>query len=627
MDRTGKRTSQPLDKDDDAMRYTSSFSLLLLPLAILVVLASFLLVANSGVRYEISYPPMHILAPARVDNKGFFPDKPVESLVLFDSKAFAGAEHVKTVQDVLDSMQVRYDVFDISLKGEYDLTEYKNVVISFIDLEKHADHIPKLISWVEAGGQILFSIRPDPSNTFNGMYRKLGIVAKSDGLIVARGVNFISDLMPGAESIEAGTDFIASNSYFVELEPHCKIHLKSADDLQAPLLWECEYQRGRFVVLNSDQFNTKSDRGIIGAAYSLLQDNFVYPVINGSIYFINEFPSPIKQGTDDFITTQFGRDIQNFYINVWWPDIQQLSYKYGIRYTAAFLETFNDVVLPPYHKRAENEKYRYFGGLILNNNGEIGMQGYNHVPLCLSDDGVNQQLDYPGWSSLEAMELSIYESYSFAKSIFPDNKITTYIPPSNILCPEARRWLPQALPDLQVISSLYLPGEGGLAYEQEFSEAEDGIIEVPRILGGYELTSYMQWASINELGLHYVNSYYISPSDVLTDAYGSKKGWIYLHDQFEEYVKWLSESAPGLRNLTALEGAMAVQRFTRLAVKTQNVGGKLEISLGNFYDEAWLMMRSSKTPKSIDGGLITKVSSNLYLIQALKEHVEITFTE
>jgi Uncharacterized protein conserved in bacteria len=616
-----------MDENGDLMKHTYSFSLILLPLVILVTLASFLLIVQSGVRYEISYPPMHILAPAKIETQEYFSDKPVEALVMYDSNAFAGVEHVNTVLDVLDSMEVKYDKFDVSSDREYDLSKYKNVVVSFIDLQKHEDHLSGLLNWVEGGGHLLFSIRPDPSSAFNAIYRKLGIVSKSDGLIVVRGVDFISDLMPGAEGLKVGADFIDSNSYFVELEPECKVHLKSTDEFQAPILWECDYQMGRFVILNSDQFNTKSDRGVIGAAYSLLQDVFVYPVINGSIYFINEFPSPIKQGTDDFIAKQFGRDIQNFYVNVWWPDIQQLSHKYGIKYTGAFLETFNDTVLPPFNKQPENEKYGYFGGLILNNKGEVGIHGYNHVPLCLAEAEINQKLDYPGWPSLESMELSIYESYSFTKSIFPDNKITTYIPPSNILCPDARHWLPQALPDLQVISSLYLPGEGGLAYEQEYTEAADGIIELPRIAGGYELSSYLRWASINELGLHYINSYYISPDDVLSDAYGPQKGWDYLHGQFEEYVKRLSETTPSLRNLTALEGAMAVQRFARLAVKTEKEDGEVDISLGNFYDEAWLMMRSSKAPQSIDGGVVTQVSSSLYLIQALKPYIVVRFTE
>ena len=63
------------------MRRSYSYPLLFLPLAILVTLASLIMVANSGVRYEISYPPMQILAPANVDNKGYFPEKPMEGVV------------------------------------------------------------------------------------------------------------------------------------------------------------------------------------------------------------------------------------------------------------------------------------------------------------------------------------------------------------------------------------------------------------------------------------------------------------------------------------------------------------------------------------------------------------------
>jgi hypothetical protein len=79
--------------------------------------------------------------------------------------------------------------------------------------------------------------------------------------------------------------------------------------------------------------------------------------------------------------------------------------------------------------------------------------------------------------------------------------------------------------------------------------------------------------------------------------------------------------------MTAMEGAMAVQRFARLAIKTEVIGSKVNISLGNFYDEAWLMMRSSKKPISIEGGNITPVTSNLYLIQALKDHVVVILAE
>ena len=185
----------------------------------------------------------------------------------------------------------------------------------------------------------------------------------------------------------------------------------------------------------------------------------------------------------------------------------------------------------------------------------------------------------------------------------------------------------EALPGLKVVASIYLPEPTGLLYTQEFSEAPDGIIEFPRIISGYEMQDYAIWAALNELGLHYVNSHFVHPSEAFNIGQNSNNGWPYLRDQFTAYVKWLNESAPGLRQMTASEGAMAVQRFARLAVKSENTNanGNYQITLGNFYDEAWLMLRTSKTPQSIKGGSITPVAADLYLINASEPIIVVNF--
>jgi len=371
----------------------------------------------------------------------------------------------------------------------------------------------------------------------------------------------------------------------------------------------------------------KGSRGIVGAAYSLLFDVFAYPVINASMLYIDDFPSPIPTITNEVITKQYGRDLQNFFVNVWWPDMKELSDRYDLLFTGVIIETYNDFVTPPFEKQSEIERHQYFGGLVLDNGGELGFHGYNHVPLCQASDNKNQALQYPTWASTEAMELSVFELYSFAKSLFPDNNFVTYVPPSNILCSQTRQWLPQVLPDLRVIASVYLEEEDGLAYEQEFMEAPDGIVELPRIIAGYEISSYMRWAAINELGLHYVNSQFLHPYDVLIPVDGETKSWAYLYNKLEDYISWLHGAAPGLRSMTSQEGAMAVQRYDRLTVNSKMLSGAYMITLDDFYDEAWLMFRTNKTPLSIEGGVLSQVSSDKYLIKALETEIKIEFTE
>ena len=65
------------------------------------------------------------------------------------------------------------------------------------------------------------------------------------------------------------------------------------------------------------------------------------------------------------------------------------------------------------------------------------------------------------------MKAAIQELSRFNRSLYPEQKIYTYVPPSNILCEEARSWLAEEVPDLRVIASVYLPDVKVPAYVQE----------------------------------------------------------------------------------------------------------------------------------------------------------------
>jgi hypothetical protein len=483
------------------------------------------------------------------------------------------------------------------------------------------------MDWMENGGRVFFAIRPDTSSTFDAIYQKFGIITAVDSVVEVDEIELLTDLLPGTKGKIIGSSFMDGVSYSVQLEDNCIVHIVSTGSNRTPILWACDRGKGRIVFMNADQFGTKAGRGVLGAAYSLLYDVFVYPVINSSVLFIDDFPAPFPDGTDELINQQYSLTTRDFFINVWWPDMQAIAHDYDVSYTGGMIETYTDTVTPPLYKQLDTETHKYFGGSLLADGGEIIFHGHNHVPLCTADNDVNKLNDYPAWPNQEAEQLAMSELFSFGNSVFPNYKFVGYIPPSNILCSDSRSWLPLVLPDLKYISSLYLPEEGSQTYNQEFTEASDGIIELPRTISGYDINDYQYWVAANELSLHYVSSHFNHPDDVLDLERGAEKGWPYLRDKYAAYLKWLQDTAPGLRNMTGIEGAMAVQRFSRLAMETQNDNGTLEISLGNFYDEAWLMLRSTKKPLLVDGGSLTAVTSNLYLVKATQSKIIISFGE
>jgi len=484
------------------------------------------------------------------------------------------------------------------------------------------------MEWVEQGGNILFTIRPDPSEELDQVDRKMGIFSRSKQLIETTGVRFLTNLFPGVITMEFGSDFMTHTSLGITLEKTAIVHLVSADEWEIPILWEYPHGDGRVVVINSDQYVDKGSRGLVAAAYNLLLDVAIFPVINGSAFFIDDFPAPIPEGKDEDIFQQFGRDIESFYLNVWWPDMQSIQQKYKLRYSTVVIETYRYDLNPPFfYQSGQSDLINYFGASVLRDNGEIGIHGYNHVPLCQPKDGLNQVLDYPTWATEESMQLAVKELNQFTTEMFPEQIVQVYVPPSNMLCDDARAWLPAVLPDIRIIASVYLPDENVPAYVQEFEEAEDGIIELPRIVSGYDPDNYSRWVAANELYLHFVAGHFVHPDDVLDQYRSEGNSWITLRERLDEYLLWLYSSAPQIRNLTASEQAMAVQRFSRLDPVYACDADSCQITLNGFYDEAWLLMRTDRDPESVINGDFSRISSDLYLIEANQDTLSVLFKE
>jgi len=613
------------------MQKKINFSWLFLPLSILLFLAFALFVERSGISYTVSQKPSAFLEPlhaAAANSSIEQAEAKASCLVLYDSNSIVKKESFDTVTAALDSMKIPYRDFDVNSSSEINFNEYTTVIITFVELSHIDQKVDELISWAENGGKLLFAIRPENDDTLSRIYPQLGISALDKGLIKVNGVEFLTELLPGTAGMQFGADFMNHTSLPVNLDEDVKLHLISADEFGLSILWEAVLGKGKIVFVNSDQFTNKSSRGLIGAAYSLLHDVVIYPVINASVFYIDDFPAPIPEGKDEDIFRQFTRDIKSFFLNVWWPDMQDIQDKYNLKYSSVIIETYEHTLQPPFEFTAgQADLFQYFGGIVLRDGGEIGLHGYNHVPLCKGKDGVNQIMGYPTWPTTEDMQGSIRELQRFSSSLFPGQPFQVYVPVSNMLCPEARAWLPEVWPDLKVIASVYLPDADVPAYVQEFEEAEDGIIEFPRIVCGYNPDNYMQWAAANEIWLHYTASHFVHPDDVLDSYRNNGNSWTELRETLDKYLLWVYSSMPAVRNLTASEGAMAVQRFARLTPEFNCSDKECRITLDGFYDEGWLLMHTDKTPATITNGEFTQVSADLYLIEASAADILIGFEE
>ncbi|HIT67098.1 MAG TPA: DUF2194 domain-containing protein [Candidatus Merdisoma merdipullorum] len=544
-----------------------------------------------------------------------------ECLLIYEDSA-RGNQGYTLMSEVLDQMKVPWESCLAGEAASRNLDRYTKIVLSVDYLRNLGDGLLELQDWIRAGGHLLVLYPPEIDSGFQSLQDLMGIVGISPDLAVVEELRFVKNFMIGTEGLDLRITDAYESSLSVSLDSDCEVYMESGGENPVPLLWRKETGEGSVVVDNLS-FLEKAYRGFHCAAYTLLGDAEAYPVINGSTFYIDDFPSPVPGGDSRKIREDYGMDIADFYTQVWWNDVYNLGKEYGIRYTGLVIEQYSDQVEGPFERNSDTQRYEYFGNMLLDAGGEIGFHGYNHMPLCLENFSYQGMYDsYKQWASYEDMRAALQELHDFCAQIFPQEEFQVYVPPSNILSEEGRGMLAEDFPQIQAVASVYLPGD--LAFEQEFEVAEDGIIDTPRVISGYVLDDYMRLAAMAELNFHFVNSHFQHPDDVLDVDRGADLGWEELFRRISEYTEWLYTSAPAIRNLTGTELAAAVQQYDYLTVDRTLTEHSLELTLGGFGTQAWLMVRINEgEPGTVTGGELTKMAEGLYLLQADEEQVTI----
>ena len=546
------------------------------------------------------------------------------TLIIMDSRVEISEKYFSSMKFVLESLSVGFDSVDLATERIPDLQGYQNVVLSTSDLSVLKSDLTVIMNWVKSGGNLMNAYTLEPGNYLQGIAGNLGVADGGDEYIRISKITVEDGFMiGGGHNFDYGDE--TGDSLALLVNEDCKVYV-SARNSKVPILWETAYGDGKIVVINKEDFS-KSNRGFLTAAYSLLQDAFAYPVINASAYYIDDFPAPIPEGNNEYVSKEYGKLISEFYMNDWWPTVISWEENYGIIHSGMIIENYSDRVKGPFARQEDIENYLFYGNMLLNNGGELGLHGYNHMPLCPIGFEYSEEYEaYNLWPGKAEMSESVTELYDFSKTLFPQQEFSTYVPPSDILSTEGRAALVETLPNLKMISSVYLPQEGGCEYIQEFDIGEDGIINTPRIVSGCIIDEHAELAVLSELNFHYVQSHFLHPDDSLDVDRGAELGWGVLSKLFENYLKWIKEAAPGIRNVTASQMGQAVEQYSKLSVKRTYGPRELTLNLGGFSGEAYLMVRMNEgAPVDIKGGSFEPVTGNLYLIKAVEDEVKITW--
>ncbi len=604
------------------------FKGILVILFVFSLIASVLLVELSGIRANRYDKSIELMPQDMIITKDeAFTSLEKNTLLIHSSEDVSSCIAYGQFDVILADMKVGHIAVDIGNDALPSFDEFSQVIVLLSDLTPLGQKIADLCDFVHEGGAAWFPLVLETNVYSSAISQMIGIDDLSPDYYTVESIYPSEDFMIGGGRAFAVSDPFES-SLTVVLSDDAKIYANAEGPDGVPLVWKKEYGNGVFVVDNIGMYD-KAMRGFYAASYSLLSDVCVYPVINASTFYLDDFPSQIPSGNSEYIQRDYHTTIRDFYINIWWPDMMNFADEYGLKYTGLAIESYDNHVDGTADATPDTGTFLNFGNMLLRKGGELGYHGYNHQPLVLSNKDYKDHYDYKTWQSETAMKSAFDELIKLCDTLFPDAEFSLYVPPSNLLSDEGREFLIKEYPHIKTISGIYFDdiadAELDFGCTQEFSVDENGVVDQPRVVYGFIMDDFLNMAAVSELNFHFINSHFTHPDDALDPERGAELGWGEMKRRFDVYLSWLYDSAPGLRNLTGTEASAAVQRFVAVSPKTEYTDNGVKITIGNFCDEAQFLVRfNEKLPDNVMGGELTHLTGGLYLLRAESDTVDIT---
>ena len=595
---------------------------LLAVLVIYILIAMVLMAERSGIRVEESTAADAVLLPVseQVRAEDVYEKLPARYLVIADGEDEESSLALEQFDRILRDMKTGYALCDLAKESLPELAGYDACIVLLHNFYRLGEQVFSLTDYVSEGGRMLFALTLEDDPYVQLIERRMGIISAGSNAVLMDSFYPSETFMLGGGQAYAIVDPFES-SRAVQLDEECTVYAWNRDEKGNPLVWTRACGKGRFVV---DNFGIceKADRGFFAASISLLEDFCVWPVLNGAVLYLDDFPSPVPGGDGTYIRRDYQMSVADFYANVWWPDLLTLAENYNLRYTGVIIENYEDDVSGDVKRQEDVGRFQYFGNMLLHTGGEIGFHGYNHQPLSLSDESYKGILPYKPWADMEAMEKAVAELSEFAAENFPTAQRSVYVPPSNVISAEGLGLLAEKFPHIRTVASTYFPGEA--AYTQEFGISPDGMVEQPRIVSGAGMGDYEKMVALSELNMHLVFNHFMHPDDLLDEDRGAALGWEALKENLTGVIHWLFDADPSLRRLTGTELSASIQRWCAVSAEGALEGDTLELRVDGLIDSAFLMLRlSGRRAVSAEGADLTALTDSLYLLEVKEPVVKV----
>ena len=475
--------------------------------------------------------------------------------------------------------------------------------------------------YVEQGGRAAILRNLQNELLPEEMVSQLGIASLGQEISVL-GIRVTGDMFLGLQGFGFDSDIYTTSVTDVKLTSDAVPQVTSQEG--HPIIWSHNSGQGKYIVCNSRERDDKNNYGIYTAILSQLEEDYIYPVMNMKLFFIDDFPSPVPEGNFERIYQETGLSTADFYRRLWWPEMLNNGEKYNVKYTGLIIENYGDQVKGPFvpltNVNARNSLIVY-GRELLKAGGELGIHGYNHQSLAPAGYG-QDSLGYATWESQADMEESLRELKRYIADAYPGYEIHAYVPPSNILSPEGKAAVKNVFTNIKVYSSLWNGLATAKQYFQNFQLNADGTCELPRVTSGHVSTSEKIWETYIVVNYNGVFSHFVHPDEIFYEE-SENLTWTMMKQGLTNLLSELQNRFGWLEPVTASEGYEKMKDYFQMDYRLTRSEDGIKINAWDFHQPLTFILRTDKEIGSVTGGSAQRVQANAYVLTVTDADFEI----
>ncbi len=479
-------------------------------------------------------------------------------LLIYDSSSDSSVRIFENCKNVFKYQKKDYRVVDVKKPKPVSISE-KTVLIMVEEIPK-IQNFHEIAKFMENGGRVGIL------QTVDGFtdYRSFGIREYGNPTNL-NSIKFDERFMPAYKDDFIEMELVSNFSNLLSLEDNCEVYIEDKNGV--PILWTLDAGEGRGLIFNGSMLESRIMIGFITRCISLLDETYIYPVINSKVIWLDDFPSPMSNTYYPDIKKEYNKTIKEFYIDVWWPKVLSLARKFNVTYTGALIQTYNDRVTKPFSPAVGeigDTEFVIMSRELIRSGGELGIHGYNHQSLTL-ESWKSKRLHYNEWKSIDNMIAALAEVKLKIKKAFPNYEVNSYVPPSNVLDENGIKAIKTVFPNLNVIASVYNGDSEGLSYAQEFDYNEKwDVVNLPRFSSGYNFGMNNRICIFNGILAFGAIQHFIHPDDFMDPRRNEGKTWIEQMKSLEEFFEFAYKDYPFIESQTASQAAKNVINYDRL---------------------------------------------------------------